>query len=38
MTDEQFAEWGENAEWLHSQMIMMQQANMASGMSAAFGG
>lgn len=38
LSDEEFAMWTENAQWLHSQMIMMQQANVASTMSTALGG
>lgn len=38
MTTEEFAEWSENALWLHSQMQMIQQANTMNAMGAAFGG
>ena len=27
MTDDDFAFWSENAYWVHSQMLMVQQAN-----------
>lgn len=27
MTDDDFAFWSENAAWVHSQMLMVQQAN-----------
>lgn len=27
MSDEEFAMWSENAQWMHSQMLMVQQAN-----------
>nr|DAE12691.1 MAG TPA: hypothetical protein [Siphoviridae sp. ctOCb13] len=27
MTDDDFAFWSENAIWVHSQMLMVQQAN-----------
>ena len=37
MTDEEFAEWSENALWLHSQMQMIQQASTMNAMGAAFG-
>jgi hypothetical protein len=30
MTDEEFAFWSENAQWVHSQMLMVQQANSLS--------
>jgi hypothetical protein len=37
MDDDEFAEWSENALWLHSQMQMLQQANTMNAMGAAFG-
>lgn len=30
MSIEDFAFWSENAYWVHSQMLMVQQANAAS--------
>ncbi len=38
MSDEEFAEWSENAIWLHNQMLMTQQAGAANAIGAAFGG
>lgn len=32
MSIEDFAFWSENAYWMHSQMLMMQQANAVSAM------
>jgi hypothetical protein len=37
MTTEEFAEWSENALWLHAQKQMIQQANTMSAVGAAFG-
>jgi hypothetical protein len=37
MDDDEFAEWSENALWLHSQMQMLQQSNTMNAMGAAFG-
>lgn len=38
MSDEDFAFWSENAMWLNSQQIQMQQAKVLNGMTAALGG
>lgn len=32
MTDDEFAFWSEGAMWMHSQMLMVQQANALSAL------
>lgn len=38
MSVEEFAEWSENASWLHNQMQMIEQAKTMNAVGAAFGG